>query len=243
MVFDTFCYAGEWECLKIRMAELSVLDVLHIAVQANKTFTNKDKEFYDIVDDAVVSVNVTDMPGGDDPWARERWQRNCIIRGLEMAGAKDGDLVIISDADEIPKADAIKRYNPSMGTTALIMDKMGYWLNCVEGFQSWKIAKILTYEKLKQTTPDQVRNAGQDNEIGDAGWHYSYLGDKKRIVNKLESFSHTECNRQELKDQLEYKIQTGQSLWSSDFWQIIPIDERAPKEVFNHIGDYLHVIR
>lgn len=246
MLFDCFTYAGEYECLDIRMAELSSLDVLHIAVQANKTFTNKDKGFEDIVDDAVVCVNVTDMPDGNDPWARERWQRNSIMRGLEMAGAKDNDLVIIADADEIPSADAIKRYNPSMGITAFTMDKFGYWLNCVEGFQSWEIAKIMTYSRLKQSTPDQVRNAGPDNKLGNGGWHYSYLGDKERIVKKLESFSHTECNRQELKDQLEYKIQTGQSLWSSepnDLWQFIPIDERAPKEIFNNQEKYRHLIR
>ena len=246
MIFDCFTYFGEKELLEIRISELSNLDVLHIAVQANKTFTNKPKDFVDLDYPRVASVNVADMPDGDDPWVRERWQRNCIMRGLEMAGAKDDDLVIIADADETPSADAIKRYNPSMGIAALIMDKFGYWLNCVEGFQSWEIAKIMTYSRLKQSTPDQIRNAGPDNKIGNGGWHYSYLGDKERIVKKLESFSHTECNKQELKDKLEYKIKTGQSLWSdepNDLWQFIPIDERAPKEVFQNQEKYKHLIR
>ena len=242
MVFDCFLYNGEHECLAIRIAELSTLDVLHIAVQADKTFTNKPKKFYDINQDEVISVNITDMPDGDDPWVRERHQRNSIMRGLEMAGAKNDDLVIIADADEIPKADAIRGYNPSMGTTAFIMDKFGYWLNCREGKQSWEIAKIITYEKLKQTTPDQVRNSGPANKIENAGWHFSYLGDKARIVNKLESFSHTECNTEELKSKLEYKIKTGQSLWGDDLWDIIPIDRTFPMEVYHNQDEYKHLI-
>jgi beta-1,4-mannosyl-glycoprotein beta-1,4-N-acetylglucosaminyltransferase len=244
MIFDAFLYAGEKACLDIRIAELSGLDVMHIAVQANKTFTNKPKSFVDLNYDRVASVNVTDMPDGDDPWGREKWQRNSIMRGLETAGAKDDDLIVIADADEIPKAEAIKKYHPGMAVTSLVMDKFGYWLNCVEGFQSWKIAKILTYWKLKNSTPDLIRNSGQENYIYDAGWHYSWLGDVNNVVNKFNSFSHQECNKPELNnvEVLKYKIATGQSLWGEDFWQIIPIDGRAPSEVRNNIEKYKHLI-
>jgi beta-1,4-mannosyl-glycoprotein beta-1,4-N-acetylglucosaminyltransferase len=243
MIYDCFLFSGEAMCFSIRLHELGQLEVKHIVVQADKTFTNKSKEIIPLPITNVVTVNVTDMPDGDDPWVRERWQRNCILRGLEECQAKDDDIVIISDADEIPKAEAVARYRPDMGICALIMDKFGYWLNCVEGFRSWEIAKIMTYGRLKQTTPDQVRNSGPDNKLDNAGWHYSYLGDKEMIVRKLESFSHTECNRQELKDQLEYKIKTGQSLWGEDYWTIIPIDERAPKFVFENqeaLKGYIH---
>ena len=116
------------------------------------------------------------MPDGNDPWSKEKaFQRNSIMAvDLAMTNVKDDDLVIISDVDEIVKAEAVKKYDPSMKVAALIMDKMGYWLNCVEGFQSWKIAKILTYGLLKTMTPDLVRNSGQQSFIEDAGWHYSY---------------------------------------------------------------------
>jgi beta-1,4-mannosyl-glycoprotein beta-1,4-N-acetylglucosaminyltransferase len=242
MIFDCFLYSGEMECLIIRMDELQWFHPIHICVQADKTFTNKPKEIKEFMRAGLHCVNVTDMPDGDDPWTRERWQRNCILRGLEQCGANDDDFVIIADADEIPKAEAIKRYKPEMGICALIMDKFGYYLNCVEGFASWEIAKIMTYGRLKQTTPDLVRNSGPDNKLENAGWHYSYLGGKDTIVRKLESFSHTECNRQELKDQLEYKIKTGQSLWGSDFWEIIPIDERAPRFVQENKDLFKHLI-
>ena len=40
------------------------------------------------------------MPDGDNPYERENFQRNCISLGLEEANPDD--LIIISDADEIP---------------------------------------------------------------------------------------------------------------------------------------------
>lgn len=246
MIFDCFIYSNETECFYIRVAELSGMDVKHIVVQANKTFTNKEKPITTIDYPNVITVNVTDMPDGDDPWARERWQRNCIMRGLEKAGAKDSDLVAISDADEIIKANVFERYDPSMQVAAIVMNKYGYWLNCMEGEQSWKIAKILTYGKLKESTPDLIRNSGQQSFIEHGGHHFSYLGNKETIVNKLESFSHTECNTEELKAKLDHKIATGQSLWSddpNDLWPFVKIDDTFPKYVVKHQNDSLkHLI-
>lgn len=249
MIYDAFLFNGENECLDIRMAELSELDVHHIAVQSNKTFTNIEKPYsvHRMGDKRITHVLVGDMPDGGDNWERERHQRNAIMRGLIAVVAKDDDLIIISDADEIPKAEAIKKYRPNMKVTALVMDKFGYWLNCIEGFQDWKIAKILTYEKLKESTPDLIRNSGQENWIYDAGWHYSWLGDVNNIQNKFNSFSHQECNTPELNniETIKYKMATGQSLWSNDpndKWEFIPIDERAPAEVHNNLEKYKHLI-
>ena len=49
------------------------------------------------------------MPNGDNPWLRENFQRNCIMRGISNAASED--LIIISDADEIPNPKKIKEFN------------------------------------------------------------------------------------------------------------------------------------
>lgn len=248
MIFDCFLYNGELECLNIRMNELQDLDVCHVIVQANKTFTGKDKDILYFIhgkEDKDKYIYVTDMPEGDDCWEREKYQRNAIMRGL--TDAKDDDLIIISDADEIVFAHSVLEYTPEMGVAAFVMNKTGYWLNCVEGYQSWKIAKILTYKMLKESSPDEVRNAGQETLIENAGWHYSYLGGVEGIKNKLESFSHQDANTNELKSKLSYKIETGQSLWSDkpdDLWQFVPIDSSFPKYIQEHQHDSLqHLIK
>lgn len=260
MIYDCFTYFNELELFIIRYNELmEIPNLVHVIVQSNKTFTNKPNPVTHFFEESEKRVGgicvpdmsrfriiyVEDMPEGEDNWARERHQRNAIMRGLTEA--KDDDIVIISDADEITFAHSILKYKPEMQTTALVMNKTGYWLNCIEGYQSWKIAKILTYGILKQSSPDAVRNAGQESFIENAGWHFSYLGGTESIKRKLEGFSHQDANTNELKSKLDMKIFTGQSLWSDkpdDLWKFIPIDNSFPKFIVEEQNGFVkHLIK
>lgn len=241
-IFDCLMFNNEFDLLFIAFQELSGIDVSHVIVQGDKTFTGKQKKMLvpaNFFSKSKVIVLEINMPTDPDPWVLERFQRNAIMRGL--VDAKDDDLIIIRDADEVPSAAAIKAYNPGNGVSSLVMDKFGYWLNCREGIQSWSRAKIMTYGYLKNTTPDEVRNAGQDSIISNAGWHWSWLGDVNRLVEKFNSFSHQELNNDKWAnpEKLKYKIETGQSLWGEDFWQFISIDETFPKYVQDHQHDSL----
>jgi hypothetical protein len=62
------------------------------------------------------------------------------MRGL--ATASDDDGIIISDADEIPRADALRRWRPSMGPRGLEQLFCYYWINCVGG--KWVGSRILS---------------------------------------------------------------------------------------------------
>ncbi len=48
------------------------------------------------------------MPDGDDPYLRENFQRNAMLRGL--VSTSENDLIIISDLDEIPNPEAINKF-------------------------------------------------------------------------------------------------------------------------------------
>ena len=78
------------------------------------------------------------MPNDGNTWHNEIHQRNSILDALIVLKAEDDDIVIISDADEIPRAKAIKDfYNIEMELTALTMDQFSYYLNCLQGIQNW----------------------------------------------------------------------------------------------------------
>ena len=51
------------------------------------------------------------MPDGDDPYLRENYQRNCILKGLQ--NANDDDYIIVSDLDEIPNLNCLSSFKPS----------------------------------------------------------------------------------------------------------------------------------
>ena len=99
------------------MEILNILDKYvdyFVIVEGNKTWQNNFKKLrfdvkkFEKFKDKIIYVPVEDMPDGENPWIRENFQRNCITRGLKESNPED--LIIISDADEIPNLDNIKEY-------------------------------------------------------------------------------------------------------------------------------------
>ena len=243
-IWDCFLFNGEEECLNIRINELSKLPVQHIAVHSGKTFTGKEKIRYwpYSVAGNFFDVYVADMPEKGTAWDREAHQRNAIMRGLK--DANDEDIVIISDIDEIPRAEAIKQYRPEMGLTALKMDVFWYKLNCLAEKQTWVHPRIMTYKYLKSKSPQEVRGSGYDSLIENAGHHFSYLGDEKFIANKLRSFSHQEYNTPEYTNEGYIKkcIESGKSIWGEGQFKFVPLDETFPKYILENQKRLAHLI-
>ena len=113
-IYDCFSYWDEDLLVDLRLNILNKYVDFFIIVEGNKTWQNNPKELrFDIkkfedFKDKIIYIPVNDMPGGENPWIRENFQRNCIIRGL--SNSSPDDLIIISDADEIPNLDNIKEY-------------------------------------------------------------------------------------------------------------------------------------
>jgi beta-1,4-mannosyl-glycoprotein beta-1,4-N-acetylglucosaminyltransferase len=240
MIWDCFTYNGEEDLLKIRCEELSGLDVTHILVESNYTFTGKWKSlsYKTKLPYKIEHFVANHLPNNGNAWENEKEQRNHILFALTQLGASDNDIVIISDADEIIRRSTIENYNPISSLTALKMDTYRYYFNCLEGKQNWDMSRVMNFSYLKDKTPDFVRNSGFERVIHDAGWHFSYMGGYDKIIEKIESFSHTELNTEEFKSKIKYKQESCQSLFGDDFWQIVQIDNSFPIEVLKNIKAY-----
>ena len=82
--------------------------------------------------------------------------------------------------------------------------------------------------------------------IENAGWHFSYLGGVERIIKKLESFAHTEYNKEEFKDpkKIEEAISSGRDILGRDFhYKFIAIDDTFPKYLLTNMDKYRHLVR
>jgi hypothetical protein len=62
------------------------------------------------------------------------------------------------------------------------------------------------------------------------------------MKEKLNSFSHQECNTPELRGKIEEKYKTGQSLWGDDYWEIVPINETFPIYIQQNKEQLRHLI-
>jgi beta-1,4-mannosyl-glycoprotein beta-1,4-N-acetylglucosaminyltransferase len=225
-VFDCFSFFNELDLLEIRLNELSA--VVHRFVLAEATRTHKGdpkplhfaetRERFAPFLDRIVHIVVDDLPlGGEtqtDHFRRENYQRNALARGL--CEAKGDDFILVSDLDEIPRAETIRAIARSSGAMPAMhfieLSWYYYFLN-YEREQRWINGPRMT--RLRHlTTPQAVRNLRFSKRPPmsrlrridwirrrygrlmdapyhrDAGWHFSYLSDTAGIAAKLRDYVH-----------------------------------------------------
>ena len=113
-VYDCFSYWDEDLLLDLRLNILDKYVDYFVIVEGNKTWQNNPKKLQFNIEkfknfrDKIIYVPVQDMPGGDNPYKRENFQRNCISRGLK--NAEDDDIILISDLDEIPNPENLLKF-------------------------------------------------------------------------------------------------------------------------------------
>lgn len=205
-VVDAFIFYNEVRMLFFRLTELYHVVDFFIIVEATHTFAgNKKTLYYDKVrrhglfehfKDKIIHVVVDDMPNTDNAWDNEKHQRRCIDRAIGPLQLADDDLILISDCDEIPDSDALRRVRCAelVVNTALCLEMDMYYYNLTCKGTKWYCAKIIPYSEYKTTRdPEHTRHISC-NTIPASGWHFSYFGDIDFIQTKIQNFSHQEYN-------------------------------------------------
>ena len=247
MIYSGFLFFNELDLLRIKLEETRDLDIKHILVQCNYTFSGKPKEMLferSMIPSHFDLKNIELMMDKPDPnpWLNEQFQRNSIMMGLHHL--QDDDIFILSDVDEIVKKEAIEAFKPEMGCAFLVMDKMLYYLNVIEGRQTWNVPKICTGRYLRNYSPDRIRNSGAPSIIMNAGWHFSYAGGHDSIMKKAASFSHQEEEVQKhlTSENIKRKLANIESLWSDDKLEVVEIDDTFPRYVRENKEELQHLI-
>jgi hypothetical protein len=242
MIYDCFTFFNEADVLAIRLAELRSVVHVHVLAESVETFTGKPKplhfqeRMFEQAKGSTISIlEVGKMPDNLTAWDREARQRNALAVGV-MAG-QDDDVVIISDADEIPRAEVVANYRPSDGIVGLVMPNHYYRLN-TPGGGTVNRARICTVRHVKEMGCHDIRCYEPDKYIDDAGWHFSYLGDADHIAHKLKSFSHTEYSGDEFtnREHLDHCIAHGiDPFRRGERYLPVAIDDKYPAHVRNNV--------
>lgn len=203
-IYDCFLFFNEDDLLRIHLEELHDSVDFFVIVEANQTFSGRQKEFhfenikhlYTKFLDKIIYIPISEPIAGDDPWARETFQRNQIMRGLQQCN--DNDIIIIGDVDEIVRSRSV----PSL--TAELENKPISVIGCSCDFYRWFLNRkdpslwvgpaITTYKILRTSTPNEIRSMRNSYIVQDAGWHFSNMGGLAIFLDKIRSFSHfKEC--------------------------------------------------
>lgn len=267
MIYDCFTFFNELDLLEIRLNYLNDVVDKFVLVEMAKTHSNKEKPLYFAKNkarykqflDKIIYVEAK-YSGEENPdsWLLENFQRDCIMQGLEKA--KNDDVVIISDLDEIPSRDVIKNYKSGIVVPQLRM--MYYYLNCMNTTDSiWTngtrighlsdlknpnqdMTHMFGARYTKQGTPTNFRFCSGEY-AANGGWHFSYLGGTDAIKCKLESFAHQEFNKPNFRNKrtLEARIRKGEDIFGRNYkYKAVPHDETFPEYILKNRKKYKHLI-
>ena len=207
MIYDCFSYWDEDLLLDLRLNVLDKYVDFFVIVEGDKTWQNNSKNLrFDInkfkkFKKKIIYIPVTDMPDGVNPYLRENFQRNSIMRGLQMC--KDDDFIIISDLDEIPNPNQFNKFNKKMRYAVFKQNHFYYKFNlqserepfwfgsriCVKRYlKSPQWLRDLKFKRRPFWRLDKLR---LNNIINDGGWHFCNLKKPEQLLYKYKNLCET----------------------------------------------------
>tara|TARA_B100000989_G_C19530688_1_gene469603 strand:+ start:2701 stop:3513 length:813 start_codon:yes stop_codon:yes gene_type:complete len=207
MVYDCFSYWDEDLLLDLRLNILNNHVDYFVIIEGNKTWQNNPKKLSFNIDkfskfkEKIIYVPVSDLPDGNDPYLRENYQRNCISKGI--VDAKDDDLILISDLDEIPNPKNLNKFSTKMRFAVfkqkhfyykfnLRSKKNPFWYGsriCIKKYlKSPQWLRELKFKKRPFWRIDKFR---LNNIIENGGWHFCNLKTPEKLLYKYKNLCET----------------------------------------------------
>lgn len=262
-IYDCFTFFNEFDLLELRLRELYDHVDYFVLVEGNKTFQNKEKPFYyssmayryQQWKNKIIHIKLMDMPEDTDTWGREKYQRDGILKGLVKADPDD--IIMIGDADEIPRIETIQKLESSSQSIwgfrmPLFNFKFNYMMYTQDYYTVWSGAirrSLLNspedFRRMRHVLNQCPLNFSDDNVqiIEHAGWHFTYLGAEDFARDKIKSFAHDETNKPEILEQLDIEdsIQRGVGIIrTNEDYRFTPVavDDYLPKTLNMNFEEY-----
>jgi len=253
MIYDCFLFFNELDVLEVRLNELYKTVDKFILVEATKTFTNQDKplwfeqhkdRFAQFVD-KIEHIIIDEYPEFDSAWTFENYQRDVIIKTLKKHCNPD-DVILISDLDEIPKAELVEKYKNTDGTKIFEQALFTFYFNYLNATEPvWnKGTRLLKFKDIGDKTLTDVRFA-EGKQIKNAGWHFTYLGGLEMVKYKIKSFAHQEYNNEYYmnENRLKKLIFDGIDIFERGYkYKIVNLDNFFPEYVRKNQEKFEHLI-
>jgi beta-1,4-mannosyl-glycoprotein beta-1,4-N-acetylglucosaminyltransferase len=263
-IYDCFSYWDEDLLLDLRFNILDKYVNFFVIVEGNKTWQNNSKKLiFDInkfpkFKDKIIYIPIKDMPDGDDPYLRENFQRNCILKGL--TNSLQDDLIIISDLDEIPSPEALNKFKPSMKYAVFKQKHFYYKINlqsqnnpywfgsraCVKKFlKSPQWLRNLKFKKRPFWRLDKLR---LNNIIENGGWHFCNLKNPEQLLYKYKNLCETndpyhfneKIDEKYLQiEEIKKRISLGQDIIGrKEVYKPQNLDNSFPKYILDNKNNY-----
>jgi beta-1,4-mannosyl-glycoprotein beta-1,4-N-acetylglucosaminyltransferase len=280
-VFDCFTFMNEFDLLELRLHELDRVVDYFVLAEATRTHRGTHKPLYFAENKTrfaaflkkIIHVVVDDLPAGGESeperWARERFQRESLLRGL--VNARSDDFVIISDLDEIPRASAVEfvtRQRPLIPTRFTFEMRMYWYYLNLQHPELWirssmsRSARVRNPEIIRMwglpwTTPANPLKRWRKTiknfhaplrlvTIPDAGWHFTFMGGHEAVRQKLTNYPHVASERQ-LTDaavawRIDKAVASARKASDTQSFRVCRIDDSFPVYLRENLDKYRHMI-
>ena len=259
-IYDCFSYLDEDLLLSIRLNILNDYVDHFVIVEGNKTWQNNFKKLrfninnYKKFENKIIYIPVENLPDGKNPYLRENFQRNSILRGITQAS--DEDLIIISDLDEIPNPNKFDQFKKNMRYAVfkqmhfyykfnLQSQKNPYWYGsriCLKKYL--KSPQWLRDLKFKKRPLWKINKFRLNNIIDDGGWHFCNLKSSDQLLYKYQNLCETDdpyifkekIDEKYLKeDEIKKRINEGLDIIGRDEkYEPINLDNKFPEFIVNN---------
>ncbi|KAL9223975.1 hypothetical protein vseg_000054 [Gypsophila vaccaria] len=243
-VFDAIIFSNELELLEIRWHELQPYVTKFVIMESNTTFTGIPKPLFFDLNRARFSFAESQIayglfpgqvktPGSrDDPFEMERQQRLAMNRIIRLAGITNGDLLIMSDADEIPSPHTVKLLQWCDGFPHVMHLELKHYVYSFEfpvDYSSWRASAHIfgssTWYRHSRLS---------DVILSDSGWHCSFcFKHLQDFVFKMTAYSH--ADRVKKREFLEHERIQRIICKGDDLFDMLP-EEFSFKELIHKMG-------
>jgi len=258
MIIDCFPFFNELDLLEIRLHELSGVVDMFVLTEATLTHRGNEKPLYfednksrfsdfniaHMIIDGYSGVNIS------NPWAIEQYQRQAGIDFIKSMNPDAKDVILLSDCDEIWRAEKVKELALTEGWTraGAYMMMFNYYLDCLFVDHAWFYPRWIKGDGLdcsksgKDPRVGPLRGCEVDVAFRATGWHFSYIGD---IQEKLASFAHDEYDipPYNTPEYIESKKAKCENLFDDSKLRLVPDLGYLPRYVLENLdrfGKYLH---
>ncbi len=250
MRVDAVLLNDELDILELRMQILDSVMDRFVVVESTVEFSGRPKPLYfeenkskfSAWNDKIVHVKVTDTPdSGDNRWAREHFQRNTILRGLEEC--KHHDSVFMSDVDEIPDPNAVRKNRHGGYRQVYSM----YYVNAVCTDENWVGTTCAYCSEYRHVSPQKVRNDRHALPVVQpGGWHFAYLMSTEQMHHKLGAFAHAEWDIPQIHASIEQRVSDLKDLFGAHEKPMRVVDVSSgyfPEYLKNNREKYSNLIK
>ncbi|EFJ20110.1 N-acetylglucosaminyltransferase-like protein [Selaginella moellendorffii] len=246
-VFDAIIFSNELDLLEIRWRELYPFVTKFVLLEANGTFTGLAKPLFFAKNSYRFlfaasklfyrEIWTRPLLENESPFTTEVFQRQQMDRALVAAGIEEGDIVIMSDADEIPSWHTLELLRWCDGFPSPMHLQMRNYLYSFEFLVDEKAWRPCVH--LYQPGATKYGHFRRSDFIlADAGWHCSFcFRHVSEILFKIRAYSHADRLKASRLGSVDAEIRIQDAVCKGrDLFGLLP-EEYTFKELVAKMGN------